>query len=535
MTDPLKEEGFDGPESRFSEEEESRPDVLPERDEAEEAPVTAIRIALAAIILLIGIGGMVGLATMKKPPAERPAEEVAIPVEAVVAQPEDIRVTIVGHGAARNVGQVQIVPEVAGNVVEINESLEVGDTVEKGETLFVIDPRTYQAGVEQAAAQVAQLRASLRAMRTRMKADKERLATLERTRELSKAEYERRKALLEEDEVGSRSIVEQAEQAYNQAVDAVDQMEKALDLYPTQIQELESSIQAAEAGLQTAEVNLERTRVTAPFDARIEMKNVDIGQYVAPGSPVLALANDAVLEVSVPIDSREARRWLRFDGEAAREGEAWFTGLEPVECTIRWTEDERGYAWKGVLARVEQFNPLSRMLYVAVRVPGENAVSNEGQALPLVDGMFCKVEIPGRMLENVVRLPHWAVSFEETVYAATPAPEAADKKGADEAAERGGTSLLPGWLTEWWSGRETGTESDEEAEAAARGELCRLETRPVEVVYQEGDFKYVADGLDAGELVAITRLMNPLEGALLLVETTTLEESDARKSQGNLI
>ena len=60
------------------------------------------------------------------------------------------------------------------------------------------------------------------------------------------------------------------------------------------------------------------------------------------------------------------------------------------------------------------FDPKTRTLTAAVRVSAKNALSGDG--LPLVEGMFCRVEIPGRILEQVVRLPRWAVSYEGNAY-----------------------------------------------------------------------------------------------------------------------
>jgi len=80
--------------------------------------------------------------------------------------------------------------------------------------------------------------------------------------------------------------------------------------------------------------------------------------------------------------------------------------------------------------------------------------------------MFCRVIIPGLVLDNVVVLPRHAVSFENTVYVAV----------AD-----------------------------------------RLQTRSVKVVRQEQEQAVIAGGLRQGEIVITTRLENPLENTLLSV------------------
>lgn len=77
------------------------------------------------------------------------------------------------------------------------------------------------------------------------------------------------------------------------------------------------------------------------------------------------------------------------------------------------------------LSQVVRFNPGTRTLVLAVRVgpepagPGQagegRAGPGQGTGLPLVEGMFCRVEIPGRTMEKVFRLPGPAVGFDKQV------------------------------------------------------------------------------------------------------------------------
>ena len=53
--------------------------------------------------------------------------------------------------------------------------------------------------------------------------------------------------------------------------------------------------------LETAETNLNRCKARAPFDARIKSVSLEKGQYVTPGQHILTLADDAVLEIQVPL------------------------------------------------------------------------------------------------------------------------------------------------------------------------------------------------------------------------------------------
>jgi RND family efflux transporter MFP subunit len=197
-------------------------------------------------------------------------------------------------------------------------------------------------------------------------------------------------------------------------------MAQAVSLYPLQIKEAQSSLASAAARLSMAETNLSRCTAKAPFDARIKSVSMETGQYVSPGQNVLTLADDTVLELQVSLDSRDARNWLQFEPPVDdRLPTAWFATLKPVECAIRWTEDKTGSAWTGVLNRVVKFDQQTRTLTVAIRVTADSDRGKGTRALPLVEGMFCTVDIPGRAMRDVYRLPRQTVSFENKVYLAS--------------------------------------------------------------------------------------------------------------------
>jgi multidrug efflux pump subunit AcrA (membrane-fusion protein) len=425
-----------------------------------------IRIVICALIVAIGWAGMSGLASLKKPPAEAATDERAIKVQVTTAQPGDYPVTITGFGETRALTVVTIAPEVSGRVVYTHPALRAGEIIPSGEVLFRIDPADYQARLEEAKAGVTQWRHTVARLNKQFEIDVQRLKTLQRSAELAKTEFERVERLFASDRVGTRSGVDQAERVYNSALDLADQMAQAVSLYPLQIREAESSLASAGARLSMAETNLARCTRSAPFDARVKTVSLETGQFVSPGQQVLSLADDSVLEIQVPLSSGDARDWLQFDPVSRDQlTTAWFKGLRPVACRIRWTEDKDGPDWAGTLNRVIRFDQQTRTLTVAVRVTAASATDRRIQKMPLVEGMFCVVEIPGRTMRNVFKLPRQAVSFENKVYLAN-----------------------------------------------ANG---RLETVTVTVQRAEGESVYVIQGLSPGDTVITTRLIDPLENALV--------------------
>ena len=421
-----------------------------------------LRIVISTTILFGGFVSMLLLARMKEPPAEIPVEETTIKVETVIAQKEDVKTVIHGFGEVIALNTVRIAPEVAGKLMRVHPRLEIGEVISKGEQLFEIDSQDYLAAYEEAFASVLQTRNTIERLKKEVEISQTRLKTLERNQELAKAEFERIKRLYKVNRIGTQSDVDTMERNYNAALDQVTQMKQVLATYPLQIKETEYALRSANARLARAETNLRRCSVKAPFTGRVKSVSIDAGQYVSPGQAVLTLVDDSRSEIHIPLDSVDTRKWLLFDSDPVTPQPAWFAELKPVPVKIRWTEDNDGHTWEGVLDRVIDYDKQTRTITVAVRI--ENPISRTNGILPLVEGMFCEVSIPGKTMFDVFRLPRWSVSFRNTVYLS----------------------------------------SDR-----------RLKTVPVKVARIQNDDVFVSDGIEPGDRVITTRLVDPLENSLL--------------------
>lgn len=446
-------------------------------------------------ILIGGVLGVSALITVllfvtKEPPAKAERRERAIRVELIKAEKADVRVTMEGFGEVRARDIVDVAPEVAGRVIAVHQKLDIGELIDAGEVLFEIDPRDYEARMQEANATVEQLKSSLDRLRGQYAIDQDRLKTYQRSAEVARAEFLRVKNLYENDQVGTQSNVDQAELAYNSAKDAADRLQQAVTLYPSQIQEAEAALKAAVARAELAQINFDRTKVVSPFRARVKTVAVEAGQYVAPGAPVLTLANDSILEIRVPLNSQDARRWLQFKSGAGNGAATWFGEVEQVPVQIYWTEGTGEENWTGVLDRVEKFDESTRTVEVAVRITADQLMSTSDSPIPLVEGMFCRVEIPGRIAEDVIQVPVSAVAF-----------------------DRDANGYRTAYL----------------AKQTPNGEY-RLQSVRVRESHLDGPYIYLSEGIDEGELIVGTRLVNPLENSLLSVEEEAAPADTERPS-----
>ncbi|MCP4750608.1 MAG: efflux RND transporter periplasmic adaptor subunit [Proteobacteria bacterium] len=390
------------------------------------------RILLAVLVCLTlvgsGVAGMRILASGKTSPPVKERSERVLPVEIAAVRLKKVQLAITGYGEIRSLNQVEIAPEVDGRVVYIHPHLEIGEIIPKNETLFKIDTIDYRIEYDAAV---------------------KRLEILRRNRELASREYQRLKKLHQIRRLVALAKVEKAEMALNSVDDAIGELERRLEI---------------------ARTGLNRCEIKAPFVGRIKKVRLEKGQYVTAGTSVMTLVDDALLEIHLPLNSVEAAKLLRFKPTISHPQLAWFNALERVPCPVTWTEGGKNVRGMGILHRVVRYEPTTRTLHVAVRIDGSNSRHQSKQGLNLAEGMFCKVEIPGRKLKNMMEIPITALNYNNTVRLAVG---------------------------------------------------NRLKTVPVTVEKRDGDIALVSSGLKQNDLVVTTRLVGVLENTLLRIPPQT--------------
>src|ERR1700761_1126445 len=201
---------------------------------------------------------------------------------------------------------ITIAPQVSGVVV----SLDVNDNqfVKQGQALIHIDPRQYQIDREQAEGALATAKAQYRGQQfglevakknfpAQLEAAKAQVEQAQATRARTKADYERQKALPKA--APSQQDVDAAEAALKQAEAQVALAEAQVTQnspVPERIGEtdaavgqLKGQVEQAQARLDQADLNLSWTQITAPQDGWVTKRNVEKGNYVAPGQQIFSI------------------------------------------------------------------------------------------------------------------------------------------------------------------------------------------------------------------------------------------------------
>ena len=190
---------------------------------------------MAAALAVAGLAGgaLTGCADANSNDA--PAAPPAPPVSAAVVLEKPVLETQEFSGRLEAIEVVEIRPRVSGYITAVN--FKPGAEVKKGDLLFVIDPRPYQAEADRAGAAAAAARA---------RAD------------LARLELQRAERLLADKAIAQREFDERAASQ----------------------KELDASARAAQAQYEAAKLNLAYTRVLSPIDGRVSKAEITLGNLV---------------------------------------------------------------------------------------------------------------------------------------------------------------------------------------------------------------------------------------------------------------
>ncbi len=196
------------------------------------------RVALLGGLIVLGFA-VLGVRQLsgRTPPAKEGAAEAAVPVTAGAARRRDFPKIVNALGTVRSIDSVAVQPRVTGAIVKVEFS--PGQAVRKDQELFLIDPRPYQAALDQAKAQLAHDEAALQEAQV----DLTRYQTLEKQKSIA------------------------GQQAQDQAY---------------VVQQDEGTVELDHANVETAQLNLDYCHIAAPIAGRAGALLVDLGNLVGP-------------------------------------------------------------------------------------------------------------------------------------------------------------------------------------------------------------------------------------------------------------
>jgi RND family efflux transporter MFP subunit len=316
-----------------------------------------ISIGLVAAVLLVNALGCSSGKVRAAAPPPPPVVKVAMVIQ------KDVPVHGEWVGTLDGFVNAQIQPQVSGYL--IRQDYHEGALVRRGQLLFEIDPRPFQAVLDQAKGQLAQAEAQMAN------------AELNVNRDIPEAEAH-----------------------------AIPKSQ--LDTDTQSLRGAKAAVEADQAAVEQADLNLGYTRVVSLIDGIAGINTVQVGNLVGPSTVLTAVSQVSPIKVYFPISEQE---YLRMADGGSPGSVDWLTHASriPLQLTLA---DGSTYPHPGrIIFADRQVNTQTGTIQIVGEFPNSKNLLRPGQ--------YARVQAPTGDLRGALLVPQAAVNQQQGTYQVT--------------------------------------------------------------------------------------------------------------------
>jgi len=284
-------------------------------------------------------------------------------VEVALVIQKDVPVQGEWIGTLEGYVNAQIQPQVSGYL--IRQDYHEGAVVKQGQLLFEIDPRPFQAALDQAQGQLAQAEAQMANAETNV----------------------------------NRDIPEAEAHAIPQS---------QLDTDTQSLRGAKAAVEASQAAVEQAELNLGYTRVVSLVDGIAGINTVQVGNLVGPSTVLTAVSQVSPIKVYFPISEQE---YLRMAGGGGPGSVDFLTHASriPLQLTLA---DGSVYPHPGrIIFADRQVNTQTGTIQIVGEFPNSRNLLRPGQ--------YARIQTPTGNITGALLVPQAAVNQQQGTYQVT--------------------------------------------------------------------------------------------------------------------
>jgi RND family efflux transporter MFP subunit len=310
--------------------------------------------ALVSAVLLLNAFGCGN----SKVRAASPPRPLLVEVAQVIQK--DVPVQGEWVGTLEGYVNAQIQPEVTGYL--IRQDYREGGLVKKGQLLFEIDPRPFQAALDQAKGQLAQAEAQMANAELNVK----------------------------------RDVPEAQAHAIPQS---------QLDTDTQALLAAKATVEAAQAAVEQAAINLGYTKVTSLIDGIAGINTVQVGNLVGPSAVLTAVSQVSPIKVYFPISEQE---YLRMADGGSPGSVDWMTHASRIALRLTLA-DGSTYPHPGkIIFADRQVNTQTGTIQIVGEFPNSRNLLRPGQ--------YARVQAQTGNIEGALLVPQAAVNQQQGTY-----------------------------------------------------------------------------------------------------------------------
>ena len=319
--------------------------------------------ASATSVLLVGAGFLAGCTS--KPPAAPPPQ--ALPVSVVELEPQDVPISGEWVGTLDGYINAQIQPQANGYLIKQN--YREGAQVSKGQVLFEIDPRPFQAALAQAQGQLAQAKGQVAQAQAQLG--------------LSEINVKRDTPLAQARAIAQSQLDNDTQQKAQQEAS---------------VQSAQASVAAAEAAVANAKLNLGFTQVRSLISGVAGQATLQVGNLVNTQSILTSVSQLNPIKAYFSISDSE---YLALVQRTRDGGGDLLKNASSVPLTLTLSNGD-AYPLKGHIAFVDrQINAQTGAIRIAASFPNPGSVLRPGQ--------FGRITAETQLRHNALLIPQVAI------------------------------------------------------------------------------------------------------------------------------
>ena len=329
----------------------------------------SLRILVALLIVGVGLAGATYLKKSAPKATKRPPAKWIPVVRVEPMQPSRHQVMVQAMGTVIPARKIYLKSRVSGQVVALHPEFVEGGFLSKGERIVQLDRSDYK------------------------------LALTQMQNALVDSQYALKL------ELGRQDVALREWQLLN-GPDNAEEANSDLALRKPHLEKAEADVAAAEAAVAKAVLDLERTAIKVPFNAMVLSKSIDIGSQVGIQESLAELVGTDTfwIQASIPIERLDWIQVPRHNGENGAAARIMYGQGHLVEGTVA-----------RLMGNLESEGRMARVL-IAVEDPLGRKPSQSPNSPPLLLGEYVRVEIEGRVLDNVYTIPRTALRDDNTVW-----------------------------------------------------------------------------------------------------------------------
>lgn len=345
--------------------------------------------AIVSIFLVLILSFFIGC----KKKGDEPEEETKVLVEVVPVREGEIAKEIQFTGSIEAKAEVKIYPQTTATVKDI--MVEIGDLVQKGDVMALLDSDEMKAQLAQAKAALEVMRAKWAQMETGARPEEIAQAedlVIKAKAALKDAEsnFIRSKEMIERGTISERQF-ESSEVAYTVAKADLSSAQERLKMLKAGATKedrdaLQAQVRQAEAAVESAQIRLSYARITSPFKGTVSERFFETGDLAMPGKPLFTVVQMDTVKVIIAFQENQ----IQFLNEQI-----------PARIYVAAYPDKE---FVGKIERVSPtLNPQTRMFSAEIRL-------NNAKHL-LRPGMFAAVIFSVDSHSNALLVPKEAVVY----------------------------------------------------------------------------------------------------------------------------